>query len=85
MDVCVSTYIAFAQEYFDDDTVLPEGFVYNKKRRMLCHKYKVRRLSQEALENEKSEYIEKLLLWCKNLPKSSEDNTPPRAVQEEKM
>lgn len=85
MDVCVSTYIAFAQEYFDDDTVLPEGFVYNKKRRMLCHKYKVRRLSQEALENEKSEYIEKLLLWCKNLPKSSEDNTPPRAGQEEKM
>ena len=83
--VCVSTYIAFNREYFDDNAVIPEGFIYDKKRRTVFHEYKSRRLTQEAFEKEKRDHIEKLLLWCKDLPELSDSNHQPRAVLEQKM
>lgn len=67
--VCTSTYLTFGRDYFDESFILPEGFLYDKKKRMLYHPYKVKHLSQEDLKKEKSEHIENLLLWCKNLPK----------------
>jgi len=67
MEVCVNTYVAFGREYFNDSIEPPEGFIYNKTRHMLHHEYKVRRLTHEAFEKEKSEHIEKLLSWCKSL------------------
>jgi len=72
MEICVSTYVAFGQEYFNDDMVPPDGFIYDKKRRMIRHEYATRKLTQESFEKEKSDHIKKLLLWCKNLPNTSD-------------
>lgn len=85
MEVCVNTYIAFAQEYFDDNMTLPAGFNYNKKRRMIHHEYKAKQLSQKAFEKEKSEHIERLLLWCKNLPELSNRNDRSRTNPVQKL
>jgi len=66
-ETCVSTYISFAREFFQDDSELPEGFKYHKKKRMVFHEYKIRHLSHEAFELEKDYHIAKLLEWCRNL------------------
>ena len=37
-EVCLNTYISFANDYFKDVTT-PEGFKYDKKRRMITYTY----------------------------------------------
>lgn len=66
MKVCISTYISFARDYFNDIS-LPDGFKYNKKRKMISYTYSTR-LTKENMENIKKEKLEMLLEWCKNLP-----------------
>ena len=64
--VCINTYIAFVKDYFND-TNIPEGFRYNKKRKMVTYTYSTR-LTKENMEKLKKEKLETLLEWCKNLP-----------------
>jgi hypothetical protein len=66
MDVCFNTYIAFADDYFDD-TNAPDGFKYDRKRRMVTYTYSTK-LTEEKMEELKNEKLEMLLVWCKNLP-----------------
>lgn len=66
MKVCINTYIAFARDYFGD-TGAPDGFRYNKKRKMVTYTYSTR-LTKENMEELKKEKLEVLLEWCKNLP-----------------
>ena len=67
--VCINTYITFANDYFID-TNIPEGFKYNKKRRMITYTYSTK-LTKEKMEEIKKEKLETLLEWCKSLPKRS--------------
>jgi hypothetical protein len=67
-EVCISTYITFCDEYFGEDLVLPEGFFYNKKKRMVYHGYKVNQLTSKEFEMEKRKKLTALLRWCKGLP-----------------
>lgn len=71
-DVCISTYIAFASHYFDDTSV-PEGFKYDKKRKTVIYTYSTK-LIEEEMEELKKEKLETLLTWCKNLPNRSMEN-----------
>ena len=71
-DVCINTYIAFANNYFDGTNV-PDGFKYNKKRRMITHTYSTK-LTEEKMEELKEEKLETLLEWCKSLPKRNMEN-----------
>lgn len=64
--VCVSTYISFACNYFKDMSV-PDGFKYDKKKKMVVYTYKAE-LAQKRMEEAKREKLEALLEWCKNLP-----------------
>lgn len=64
--VCINTYIAFAQNYFDDIKI-PDGFKYNKKKRTIRYAYSTR-LKKEEMENMKKEKLAVLLEWCKSLP-----------------
>lgn len=67
-EVCISTYIAFAESYDINDTLpVPEGFKYNKNKRMVYFDYSPR-LSDKEMENLKKEKLKVLLEWCKNLP-----------------
>ena len=66
MKVCINTYIAFARDYFND-TNIPEGFRYIKKRKMVTYTYSTK-LTKEDMENLKKEKLEVLLEWCKSLP-----------------
>lgn len=66
MKICINTYIAFSDNYFKD-TDIPEGFRYNKKRKMVTYTYSTR-LTKEKMEELKKEKLEVLLEWCNNLP-----------------
>ena len=56
--VCINTYIAFADNYFDD-TGLPGGFKYDKKRKIIAYSYSTR-LTKEAIEEVKKEKLDTL-------------------------
>lgn len=64
--VCLNTYITFADSYFEEAD-LPNGFKYDKKKRMIHCNYLLK-LSEEEMENVKKEKLKTLLEWCKNLP-----------------
>ena len=64
--VCISTYIAFARDYFKS-TDIPEGFQYNTKKKMVAFTYSTR-LTKEEMEELKREKLKVLLEWCKSLP-----------------
>lgn len=66
MKVCINTYIAFADDYFQD-VGTPEGFKYNKKRRTIAYTYSAK-FTKEQMEEIKKEKLETLLEWCKMLP-----------------
>mgnify|MGYP006967403145 CR=1 FL=1 len=71
-DVCINTYIAFANNYFKDiDT--PDGFEYDKKRRMITYTYSTK-LEEKGMEELKKEKLKTLLNWCKNLPNRNMEN-----------
>lgn len=71
-DVCINTYIAFANNYFKDiDT--PEGFEYDKKRRMITYTYSTK-LEEKEMEELKKEKLKTLLNWCKSLPNRNMEN-----------
>lgn len=65
-EVCINTYIAFADDYFKDIGT-PEGFKYDKKRRMITYTYSMK-LSEEEMEELKKKKLTVLLEWCKSLP-----------------
>lgn len=65
--VCISTYITFADNYFKD-VDMPNGFKYDKKRRMISYTYLLK-LPEEEMEELKKENLTLLLEWCKKLPK----------------
>lgn len=69
---CVNTYIAFAKDYFNDADV-PEGFVYNKRRRMVTCSYSTK-LTKKDMEDIKKKKLESLLEWCNGLPKQNTEN-----------
>lgn len=71
-DVCINTYIAFAKDYFKD-TDTPEGFRYDKKRKMVTYTYSTR-LTKANMEELKKEKLEMLLKWCNNLPNRNTEN-----------
>jgi hypothetical protein len=71
-DVCINTYIAFANNYFKDiDT--PEGFEYDKKRRIITYTYSAK-LEEKEMEELKKEKLKTLLNWCKSLPNRNMEN-----------
>lgn len=72
MDVCISTYISFADNYFKDMD-MPDGFKYDKKRRAISYVYSMK-LTEEKMEELKRKKLEALLNWCKNLPNRSMEN-----------
>ena len=65
--VCLNTYIAFTDDYFVD-TELPEGFEWDKKRRIITYTYSMK-LTVERMQELKREKLGTLLKWCKSLPK----------------
>ena len=65
-EVCMNTYIAFADNYFDDISA-PDGFKYDKKRKIVTHTYSTK-LSEEKMEELKKDNLFTLLEWCKSLP-----------------
>lgn len=70
--ICLNTYIAFSDNYFAD-TGLPEGFEWDKKRRIVTYTYPMK-LTEEEMEELKKEKLETLLEWCKNLPSRNMEN-----------
>lgn len=70
--ICFSTYICFANDYFEG-VEPPEGFKYNKKRRIVEYIYSTR-LTEEEMEELKKENLETLLEWCNSLPNRSMEN-----------
>lgn len=64
--VCITTYISFARDYFEN-TNIPDGFEYNKKKKVIRYTYSTK-LSKEKMEEVKNKKLEILLEWCKNLP-----------------
>lgn len=71
-DVCINTYIAFANNYFKDiDT--PDGFEYDKKRRIITYTYSTK-LEEKEMEELKKEKLKTLLNWCKSLPNRNMEN-----------
>lgn len=72
MEVCINTYIAFADDYFKG-VDKPHGFKYIKKRRMISYTYSTR-LKKEKMEEIKREKLETLLEWCKSLPNRNMEN-----------
>lgn len=69
---CINTYIAFADDYFKG-TSTPEGFKYDKKRRMVTYTYSAK-LTEEKMEELKKEKLAILLEWCKSLPNRNMEN-----------
>jgi hypothetical protein len=65
-ETCINTYIAFANNYFDGVDA-PEGFKYDKKRRIVTYTYSAK-LTEEKMEEIKKENLDALLRWCENLP-----------------
>lgn len=72
MKVCLNTYISFADNYFKD-TGIPDGFRYDKKRRMITYTYSTK-LTKEKMEEIKKEKLDTLLEWCESLPNRSMKN-----------
>ena len=71
-DVCINTYVAFANNYFKDiDT--PDGFEYDKKRRIITYTYSTK-LEEKEMEELKKEKLKTLLNWCKSLPNRNMEN-----------
>lgn len=70
--VCINTYIAFSDNYFKD-TGTPDGFKYDKKRRIVTYTYSTK-LSKEDMERIKEEKLKTLLEWCKSLPNRNTEN-----------
>jgi len=64
--VCINTYIAFPKDYFKEIGT-PEGFKYDKKRRMITYTYSMK-LTKEEMEELKAEKLKILLDWVKGLP-----------------
>lgn len=64
--VCISTYISFSRDYFEDIGI-PDGFKYDKKKKMILYAYSTR-LSKEDMKELKKEKLEILLKWCRSLP-----------------
>jgi hypothetical protein len=71
-DVCINTYIAFAKDYFKDMEA-PDGFRYDKNRKMVTYTYSTR-LTKANMEELKKEKLERLLKWCENLPNRNTEN-----------
>lgn len=71
-EICLNTYIAFTTDYFKD-MELPNGFKYNKKRKVIEYIYP-RKLTESEMESIKKEKLEVLLKWCENLPNRSMEN-----------
>lgn len=72
MNVCINTYISFADNYFNDIGT-PEGFKHDKKRRIITYTYSTK-LEEKEMEELKKEKLETLLKWCKGLPDRSMGN-----------
>lgn len=70
MEVCISTYITFANSDFEN---IPEGFKYDKKRRMIHYNYSTR-LTEKKMEEMKKEKLDALLKWCESLPNKNAEN-----------
>lgn len=70
--VCINTYIAFPQDYFKKIDI-PEGFKYDKKRRIISFTYSTK-LTKENMEELKKEKLAVLLEWCKSLPNRNMEN-----------
>ena len=70
--ICYSTYIYFANDYFEGVDA-PDGFEYDKKRRAVSYKYKTK-ITEEEMEELKKENLKILLEWCKNLPDRNMEN-----------
>lgn len=71
-EICINTYISFADDYFKE-TGTPEGFKYDKKRRLITYTYSMK-LTEEEMEEIKMEKLETLLKWCKSLPNRNMEN-----------
>jgi hypothetical protein len=71
-EVCLNTYIAFANNYFGDIKA-PDGFEYDKQRRIVTYTYS-KKLTKEEMEELKKEKLNKLLKWCNDLPNLSIEN-----------
>lgn len=69
-NVCFNTYITFTRNYFENMDK-PEGFKYDKKKRMISYSYSTK-LTEEEMEEIKKVKLESLLEWCKSLPKNTE-------------
>ena len=67
--VCQSTYVSFIRDFFKEDTEMPEGFRWQKRRNMLFHDY-YKCTSEEEMEQEKEQMLRNLLDWCEKLPDS---------------
>lgn len=61
-----NTYIAFTNNYFEEIGI-PEGFKYDKKRRMITYTYSTR-LTKEKINEIKAKKLAVLLNWVKGLP-----------------
>lgn len=68
-EICLNTYIAFADNYFND-IELPDGFEYNKKKKIINYSYSTK-LTEDKWNELKKERIETLLKWCERLPNRS--------------
>lgn len=69
-EVCISTYVSFANDYFDGIN-MPNGFKYDKKRRTVMCTYSMK-LTEEKMEELKEENLAVLLDWCKSLTNRNE-------------
>ena len=71
-EVCINTYIAFAKDYTNEIDI-PDGFKYNKKRKIISYTYS-QKLTEEDMEEIKKEKLRILLEWCKSLPDRNMEN-----------
>lgn len=71
-ETCINTYIAFADDYFKGVST-PEGFKYNKKKRIITYTYSMK-LKKNKMEEIKKEKLTELLKWCKELPSRNIEN-----------
>lgn len=72
MNTCINTYIAFPNNYFKDINT-PDGFNYDKKRRIITYTYSTS-LTEKDMEELKKKKLETLLNWCKSLPNRNMEN-----------
>lgn len=62
----VTSHVGFARDY-DIFSDLPEGFTYNKSKRMLWCFYDAK-LNRDQFDAERAFNLAKLLQWCQDLP-----------------